>query len=49
MRAILDLWRDDGFLRGRRGRTLLVIGGLGEVKCDEGDFVDGAVLVKVGV
>lgn len=49
VRAVLDLWSDDGFLRWRRGGALLLIVGLGEVECDEGDLVDGAVLVEVRV
>ncbi len=47
--SVFDLWGDDGFLRGRRGRALFLIVGLGEVERDEGDLVDGAVLVEVGV
>lgn len=49
MRAIFDLRSDDGFLGGRRGGALLLVVGLGEVERDEGDLVDGAVLVEVGV
>lgn len=49
VRAVFDLRGDDGFLRGRRGRALPVIVGLREVERDEGDLVDGAVLVEVGV
>lgn len=47
--AVFDFWGDDGFLRGRRRRAFLVIVDLGEVERDEGDFVDGAVLVEVRV
>lgn len=49
VRAVLDLWSDDGFLGGRRGGALLLVVGLGEVERDERDLVDGAVLVEVGV
>lgn len=49
VRAVFDLWSDDGFLRGRRGGALLLIVGLWEVERDEGDLVDGAVLIEVGV
>lgn len=49
VRTIFDLWSDDGFLGGRRGGALLLVVGLGEVERDEGDLVDGAVLVEVGV
>ncbi len=49
MRAVFDLWGDDGFLRGWRGGALLLIVRLGEVERDEGDLVDGAVPVEVGV
>lgn len=47
--AVFDLRGDDGFLRGRRGWALLLVVGLREVERDEGDLVDGAVLVEVGV
>lgn len=49
VRAVFDLRRDDGFLGGRRGGALLLVVGLGEVERDQGDLVDGAVLVEVGV
>lgn len=49
MCAVFDLWSDDGLLRGRRGGALLLIVRLGEVERDEGDLVDGAVPVEVGV
>lgn len=49
MCAVFDLRGDDGLLGGRRGGALLVVAGLREVERDEGDLVDGAVLVEVGV
>lgn len=49
MCAVFDLRGDDGILRGRRGGALLLVVGLGEVERDEGDLVDGAVPVEVGV
>lgn len=49
VRSVFDLRRDDGLLGGRRRRALLVVVGLGEVERDEGDLVDGAVAVEVGV
>lgn len=49
MRAVFDFGGDDGFLRGRRGRALLLVVGFREVERDEWDLVDGAVLVEVGV
>lgn len=49
MCAVFDLWGDDGFLRGWRGWALLLVVGLGEVERDEGDLIDGAVSIEVGV
>lgn len=49
VRAVFDFGGDDGFLRGRRGRALLLVVGFREVERDERDLVDGAVLVEVGV
>lgn len=49
VRAVFDFRSNDGFLRGWRGGALLLIVGLREVERDEGDLVDGAVLVEVGV
>lgn len=49
VRAVFDFWSNDGFLRGWRGGALLLIVGLREVERDEGDLVNGAVLVEVGV
>ena len=46
---VFDLGGDDGLLGGGRRGHLLVIVGLGEVECDERDFIDGAVLVQIGV
>lgn len=47
--TIFNLWGDDGFLRGWRGWTLLLIVGFREVESDEGNLVDGAVFIEVGV
>lgn len=49
MRAVFDFGGDDGFFRGRRRGALLLVVGLREIERDEGDLVDGAVLVEVGV
>lgn len=48
VRPVFDLWRDDGFLRCRRRVSLLVVP-FGEGERDQGDLVDGAVLVDVGI
>lgn len=49
VRAVFDFRSNDGFLRGWRGGALLLIVGLREVERDEGDLVDSAVPVEVGV
>lgn len=49
MCSVFDLWSNDGLLRGRRGGALLFIVGFREVEGDEGDLVNGAVPVEVGV
>lgn len=47
--AVFDLGGDDGFLRGWRRGALPLIVGLREVEGDQGNLVDGAVLIEVGV
>lgn len=47
--SIFDFWGDDSFLRGWRGGALLIIVCLWEVERDQGNLVDGGVLVEVGV
>lgn len=49
VRAVFDLWSNDRLLRRWWGGTLFLIIRLREVECNEGDLVDGAVLVEVGV
>lgn len=49
MCAVFDFRGDDGLLGGRRRRAFLLIVGLGEVERDQGNLVDGAVFVEVGV
>lgn len=49
MCAVFDFWGNDGLLGRRRGGALLFIVGFREVEGDEGDLVNGAVPVEVGV
>lgn len=46
--SVLDFGRNDGRLRRRR-RVSFLLARLGEVEGNQRDFVDGAVLVDVGV
>lgn len=49
VRPVFDFRCNDGLLWRRRGRALLFVVDLREVEGDQWDFVDGAVLVEVGV
>lgn len=49
MRSVFNFGGDDGFLRGWRGGALLLIVAFREIERDEGNLINGAILVEVRV